>query len=128
MNRTEKTKSLPLWRFKDRGTLMLRTHPTRIKPKEEVRLSQEQIAGYEEDFTLLENVKGKYKVKKNFKSIAEVEGEAEAPEKDTYKVEHLGKGWHNVISSDGKVMNETKLRAEDAEALKEQLEEETIEK
>ncbi len=125
MNREDKMK--PLWRFKDRGTLMLRTHPTRIKPKEEVRLSQEQIAGHEEDFELLENVKGKYKVKKNFKSIAEVEEDAEAPEKDTYEVEVAGIGWYNVVSSDGKVMNETKLRAQDAEVLKTQLEEETIE-
>ena len=126
MKRADKTK--PLWRFKDRGTLMLTTHPTRIKPKEEVRLSQEQIAGYEEDFILLENVKGKYKVKKDFKSIKEVEAEAEAPEKDTYEVEVAGVGWYNVVSSEGKVMNETKLRAEDAETLKTQLEEETIEK
>lgn len=129
MKRTVDT-SKPLWRKITHGTLMLTDHPTRIKPKEEVRLTQEQLGKWQDEFELLEDGTGKNKVSKKLtpKSIAEVEANAPTPDKETYKVVVAGTaGWYNIVSSDGKVMNDKKLRAEDAEALKEQLEEETVE-
>ena len=44
--------------------------------------------------------------------------------KEEYSVEHVGIGWYNVVSPGGKVMNDKKLRSEDAKALKTRLEEE----
>ena len=39
-----------------------------------------------------------------------------------FTVKSEGGGWYNVISAEGKVMNEKKLRKEDADELKEALE------
>ena len=126
MERRKENTSLPLWRKDAHGTLMLVGHPTRIKPKEEVRLAQETIGKFINKFELLQDGKGKNKVDKKLfpEAIAAKEKAAPIPDKDEYKVEHVQGGWYNVVSGEGKVMNESKLRSADAETLKLKLEEE----
>lgn len=119
MKRGEKDK--PLYKKITPGTLypFPNQRGRRIKPGERIRASQEELEHVADQFELVENGKGKYKVKKSKKDIIEI------PEGEKYNVKSIGKGWFEVISQEGKVMNEKKLRAEDAESLKKSLEEET---
>lgn len=127
MKRAEKNK--PLWRKISPGTLypFPNERGRRVKPKETIRASREEIEHVIDQFELIENVKGEFKVKKKFLADSEEENIPGAPAKDSYSVESAGGGWYNVLSPEGTVMNDKKLRAEAAEELKESLEEETIE-
>ena len=102
----------------------------RIKPNEKIRATEEELGVRVVEFELLDKGSGKHEFKPKPKEEAEKPGEekqTEIPEKEIYTVEHVGTGWYNVLSSVGKVMNENKLRSEEAQALREKLEEETIE-
>ena len=119
----------PKWKKIQGGNLTLAGRRGRIKYKEVLRISEKELGKYRDQFELLEDGTGEYKV-----SEAAVEGLPEKQpipaipvKKEEYHVKHTGGGWYNVESGSGKVMNEAKLRSEDAEELKAQLEEETIE-
>ena len=128
MKRADTTK--PLWKKITRGSLYLAGKPRkRIKPNEKIRATQEELGVRVVEFELLDKGSGKHEFKPKPKEEAEKprEESVEIPEKEIYTVEHVGTGWYNVLSSVGKVMNENKLRSEEAQALREKLEEETIE-
>ena len=119
----------PKWKKTQGGNLTLAGRRGRIKYKEVLRISEAELGKYRDQFELLENGTGEYKV-----STAAKLGKPEPPppvappvDKEEYAVKHVGGGWYNVLSESDKVMNETKLRSEDAESLKSQLEEDTIE-
>ena len=120
---------LPLWLKIQGGNLKLVHRRGRIKFKEKVRITEEELGKYRDQFKLLENGTGDYKVSKEAKLglPEQPPSTAQPADKDEYNVEHVGGGWYNVISGSGKVMNETKLKSADAEELKSQLEEETVE-
>ena len=126
MKRADTTK--PLWKKITRGSLYLAGTPRkRIKPNERVRATEEELGKWVAEFELLDKGSGNHEV--TSVKVGEP-GEEESfgtPEKEIYTVEHVGTGWYNVLSSVGKVMNESKLRSEDAQALRAKLEEETIE-
>lgn len=119
MTRSDKNK--PSWKKITPGVLypFPNQRGRRIKPQEQIRASQEEIAHVADHFELVENGKGEYKVKKEKKEIIET------PEAEEYDIKSVGKGWYDVISPEGKLMNEKKLRADDAKELKASLEEET---
>jgi len=116
MERT--TKSKPLWIKISPGTLVLRAlDPNRrIKPKQKIYATAEQLGKHVVEFELLE---GEVEV---VTAGTPINADA-APTKEEYTVDHTGVGWYNVLSPTGKVMNEGKLRAADAEKLKSELEE-----
>lgn len=118
----------PLWRKISQGTLY--PFPTqrgrRVKPKETIRASYEELEHVIDQFELIDNVKGEFKVPKKF-LMAHTEEVGGIPAKDEYSIESAGNGWFNVLSAERTVMNDKKLRAEEAQELKESLEEETIE-
>ncbi|KKM84129.1 hypothetical protein LCGC14_1302330 [marine sediment metagenome] len=132
--------NLPRWQKISGGTLYLSVRGNhRIKPGEKIRCTAEEISRTMPDnagvfhFKLIEEGKGEFKLskkarKKAAKLIAEEKKAGETiPDKDIYTVVHIKGGWHNVESSIGKVMNDKKLRADDAQQLKEDLETETPE-
>ena len=105
----------PLWMKKTRGVLVLRK-PTmlRIKPKQRFRATPEELGRFLDEFELLE---GDVDLKKYPQQEEKI-----APPPEKYKTEHISAGWYNVISPTGEVMNEKKLRADEAEDLVKQLE------
>ena len=60
MERNNDTK--PLWRKTQGGNLTLANRKARIKYKEEIRLSEEDLGKYRSQFLLLEDGTGIYKV------------------------------------------------------------------
>lgn len=152
----------PLWRKITPGVLYLPTHSGGIKPKQEVRLAQEELLHKGDEFELVEDGKGQYEVsgksvaakddapasdeeqvatedqateeadkedkEEEGESAAEKEAGAETPEAETYEIVHTGSGWYDVMSSEGKQMNEKAMRSADAQAFKEQLEQEQEQK
>lgn len=122
MKRAEKNK--PLWRKITPGVLypFPNQRGRRIKPQEQIRATEEEIAHVRDNFELVENVSGKHAAK----APKEAE-EVEIPEGENYGIMSVGKGWFDVVSSEGKVMNEKKLREDAAKELKDSLEEETPE-
>jgi len=128
MKRTKKESSKPLYRKITRGTLHLRDKDNhRIKPKQEIRATPEELGKWIDEFELIRNADGSLPKGGKKKGEKKKEKKKEAPAKifDTYTVEHIEEGWYNVLSSSGNVMNESKLREADAKDLKAQLEEET---
>ncbi len=120
MERSNKDK--PKWIKRSHGTLVLRSpSKLRLKHNQEFRASVEELGKYIDQFELLENVKGKYKVKKK-KDEPEDSNKGEQPPEEIYDIEHVAGGWYNVVSPTGKVMNEKKVKSEDAEKLKLKLE------
>lgn len=134
MERTNNPK-LPLWRKITPGALYPFPGKTnrRVKFKEEIRISEKDLGTRVDQFELVEDGKGEYKVSSKAKGEEQEKEEQPEPqpkqsaEIDSYTIEHVGAGWYNVVSSDGKVMNEKKLRSEEAKELKASLEEETVE-
>lgn len=124
MERSDKNK--PLWRKITTGKLypFSKQRGRRVKPKEQIRVSFEEIAHVIDHFELIEDGKGDFKVGDRI-AKADKKAKPEAPAKEEYSVESAGGGWYNVLSPEGKVMNEKKLRQEDADKLKGSLEEET---
>ncbi len=129
--REPEDKSLPKWRKISGGVLYLKARGRRrIKPKESIRATQEEISRCMPDgtgvyhFELIEDGKGKNKVAKKTATDAQV---ALPVEKEGYYVKHVAGGWYNVVSEVGKVMNEKKLKSAAAKGLKDKLEEETAE-
>lgn len=122
MKRGEKNK--PLWRKITPGVVypFPNQRGRRIKPQEQVRATEEELGKKIKHFELIEDAKGK----KATKAPKEAE-EVEIPEGENYGIISVGKGWYDVVSSEGKVMNEKKLREDAAKELKESLEEETSE-
>jgi len=120
MKRGEKNK--PLWKKITRGTLypFPNQRNRRVKPQEQIRASEEELAHVIDQFELVEDGKGEFKVKGVKK-----EETVEIPDGEEYGVVSAGRGWFNVVSQGGKVMNDKKLRAEEAKELKDSLEEET---
>ncbi len=141
MKRKQKeNENLPRWEKISGGTLYLTVRGNhRIKPGEKIRCTAEEIHRTMPDgtgvfhFKLIEEGKGEFKLskkeKKKAKKLAseEVKAGNTIPEKDAYTVAHIKGGWYNVESSSGKVMNDAKLRSDDAHELKASLEAESIE-
>lgn len=125
MERQNKSKAkskgkLPVWQKLTPGTLTLRADKTYfLKPKEVFSAPFEVIQGYKEEFKLIENGTGKYKVDK--KDLA-----LEADETDdidiVYSPQHVGAGKWNLINPDGEKMNDKLLTKEEVLDLKEKLE------
>ncbi len=124
MERSDKNK--PLWRKITTGKLypFSKQRGRRVKPQEQIRVAFEEIAHVIDHFELIEDGKGEFKVKDRI-ARDDKEAKPEAPPKEEYSVESAGGGWYNVLSPEGKVMNEKKLRQDEAETLREKLEEET---
>jgi hypothetical protein len=116
-------KNKPLWRKTSTGTLypFANRRSLRVKFKQEIRATKEELGKWIDQFELVENVSGKNKV--NPEDLKEEV--VKTPDKDVYSLIHVGVGWYNIESSAGKVMNEKKLRQVDAKALLEKLEQET---
>lgn len=124
----ERIDKKPLWRKMTSGKLYLHRKPfVPIKPKQKVLATEEELGNHVKDFELLDKGSGRYEFKPKKVEKPEEEKPVEGAEKEVYMVEHVGTGWYNVLSPAGKVMNESKLRSEDAQALRAKLEEETIE-
>ena len=123
MERSDKNK--PKWIKTSPGTLypFSNQRGRRVKHREEIRATTKELAHVIDQFELVENIEGKNKV--NLEDLKPKEEVIESPEKDEYSVESAGSGWYNVVSSTGKIMNEKKLRAEEAKELRIALEEET---
>lgn len=117
---------LPLWKKITTGKLypFAGQRNRRVKPQEKIRCSYEELKHVLQHFELVENGKGEFKIDDSVFKIEEPET-PDAPPKDEYSVESAGSGWYNVLSPEGKTMNEKKLRQDEAEELRESLEEET---
>lgn len=98
----------------------------RVKPQEVIEATQEELAYVSNQFELVTDGTGKFKVKAKAADPADPDPGEKAPEKDVFTAESVGSGWFNVVSGAGKVMNEKKLRAEAAAELIATLEEEQV--
>lgn len=118
----------PKWKKTTRGTLY--PFPTqrnrRVKPFETISATEQEIAKYRDQFELVADGTGIYKTAED-KPKVKKPAKPEITEKDTYTLEPLEGGGFNVVSSAGKVMNDTPLSEEEATALKASFEEEVPE-
>lgn len=113
MERSNKSK--PLWIKKTTGTLILRTPLyLRLKHKQKFHATPEELGRHIDDFELLEGAVDLKKYPQQEEKIA--------PASEEYKTEHIGAGWYNVISPTNEIMNEKKLRADEAADLVKELE------
>lgn len=116
----------PLWRKITTPTLTIRTpRLMRILYKGLIHATREELGNRLDGFELIKNGTGKYKIKKDEKGDLSIVGQKKGKEPDLsegYTLEHVSNGWYNVLSPKNKVMNEKKLRAEDAKTLKKELE------
>jgi hypothetical protein len=122
MNRTNKKSKKPFYRKITPGNLHIILDGgtrTRIKPKEVVQATEEDLGKWLSEFELVSADVISEDVKARAKGMVADEDEDEGltADVDGYTIEHTGGGWHNVLSPTGKVMNDAKLRAEDADAL-----------
>lgn len=118
----------PLWIKTSPGTL-IRVKPLkfRIKPKQEIHATVKELGTNlktgelfcDTDFKLVKDGTGEYAIKK-LKKEKEKEDEKK-DKKEEYTVKSVGSGWYNVLSPSGEIMNDSKLHAEKAETLREQL-------
>ena len=124
MERVTNKNKKPLWRKTTPGTLILRGLSTpRIKPKQEVYATKEELGRWcETDFELVKGGKGKYKIDKKEEESVEDESAEFENSGEEFTVKHAGRGRYNVLSSTGKIMNETNLGKKEAKALKSVLE------
>ncbi len=108
----------PLWKKISPGTLVLRAldRKRRIKPKQLVHATPDQLGSHISEFELIE---GKVDMDK-YKD--QDTPSATKTKEEGYTVKSASRGWYDVLSPDGKKMNEKGLRAKDAKALKEELE------
>lgn len=122
LNKSAKQESIkPVWKKISRGTLypFPKQRNVRVKPFEKIQATEEEIAKYRDQFELVKDGTGDYKVKP---TKAEPKPEPALPEE--YKLVEVGENQFNVVSSSGKVMNGKKPLFEDeAQQLKDQLEE-----
>lgn len=123
---------LPLYRKITQGTLYPIPHKmnTRVKYKQEIRISEKDLGKWIDQFVLVEDGKGEYKttsIKDREKAAKkETKENSIVPSKETFSVEKV-EGGFNVMSSVGKKMNNTTLKKGDAKELVKQLEQESIE-
>jgi hypothetical protein len=101
----------------------------RIKRKQKVKASIAQLGTKIDQFTPLEgqqvpDISQEYT---EVKSAPVPPSNETATTPDTYHVVHIGTGWYNVLSAGGKVMNDKKLRSEEANNLKTALEDNSVE-
>ena len=128
MERKSTPDTKPLWRKHTQGTLypFPKQRNRRVKFKETIEATEEELGNKRDEFDLVRDGTGVYKVSEHGKLSAAQREVAPpttpSPDKDTYEVEEASKGWFNVVSSTGKVMNDKKLRQADAEELKASLE------
>jgi len=102
----------------------------RIKRKQKVKASIAQLGTKINQFTPLEgqqvpDVPQEYAEVKTSVAVPPANETATTP--DRYDVVHIGTGWYNVISATGKTMNVKKLRSEEAQILKAELENNSVE-
>ena len=124
MERMDKNK--PLWRKITPGTLypFPAQRDRMVKPKEVIRATQEELGKFVDEFELLEDGKGKNKVSKEPGSNQD---NLSTVDKEVYEIKSTRGGKFNVFSESGKKMNDKALTANEAEELKNSLEEETPE-
>ncbi len=139
LERKTNTSTKPSWRKITQGTLY--PFPTqrnrRVKFKETVQATPEELGNKINQFELVEPGSGEYKIDTDAFAIQKEEAPAadvvktptppvdSSIDEEEYEVKHAGGGWYNVVSSTGKVMNSEKLRSTDAQDLKTALEEHT---
>jgi hypothetical protein len=127
-----KTDERPLWRKVSSGTLIIHldgqeAKRTRVKPRQEIHAEKEELGKWAEEFELLTPElldSDDEDVDDEDVDDEDVDDEDENTDENEFQLEHLGGGWYNVVSSEEAVMNNSKLRKEDAEALIVQLNEE----
>lgn len=115
----------PKWKKITRGTLypFPNRRNVRVKPNEVIQATAEELAKVADHFELVKEGTGIYStstVEKKPKKKGKVPTEV-------YELIPIGEGLYNVLSPGDKVMNESGLKREDAEALKKKLETESIE-
>lgn len=115
----------PTWKKVTRGSLypFPGKRSKRVKPNETIQATEAELSHVKEHFQLVKDGTGVHRVK----AIRPEEPEFISPVKGVYAVTPAGEGLYNIVSPGGKVMNEVGLSLEDAEDLKEELEEETEE-
>jgi len=111
----------PLWAKETQGFIRISAlRQNKVKPGEKIRATAKELGPYFKQFSLVENGTGKYKdadaepVKKEVKIEEELETQFTVVPADT-------PGWFDVVDETGKVMNEKKLRAEEAKDLRKEL-------
>lgn len=129
----------PLWRKTSSGTLTLRgpgmDPRRRIKPNQTLHATAEQLGGFINQFELVSDPGGQVTSEDLALSATKPEAAKAAgkpapeptkaptkPSVEKYEVRHVGSGWYDVVSPEGKTMNDKKLRSTEADELKEELE------
>lgn len=118
----------PVWKKMTRGTLYPFPNQRNIKieKNETVEATQQELGRFINQFELIQDGTGEYKIN----TTKPVQSSTfENVEKETYRVEKMKDvegGLYEVIASSGKVMADD-LTLKKAEALKAQLEKETVE-
>lgn len=108
---------LPLWKKVSPGTLIIRKpRYIRMNHGGKYRATAEELGRRIGEFDLLEG-------EVDMKKFPQVADEEKVPPKEEYSIESVKGGWYNVLSPTGDVVNEKKLRAQEAEELKASLEE-----
>jgi len=92
----------------------------RLKHKQRFRATPEELGRSIAKFTLLEG-------DVNLKKYPQLGDEKTPAPPEEYTIKHKGGGWYNVLSPTGEVMNEDKLKSEQAEALCKKLSEKSDE-
>ena len=117
-SKAKKEDTKPLWVKSTTGTLILR-NPSRmrIKPGQEVSLTEKEIGMSMDHFELVKDGTGAFKT--GGESTSE---DVDSGTQESYLIEHAGGQYYNVLSPSGEKMNEKGLSAKKADKLKEQLE------
>lgn len=113
----------PVWKKITRGTLypFPKQRGVRVEPNKTIEATEEEIARFRDQFELVKDGTGIYRVKKD-----EPTPPPPGPEPEVYTLAPEN-GAFNVLSEAGKKMNETPLSLEEAEELKSSLEKVTTE-
>lgn len=113
-----KRKQKPLWKKITGGTILLTKGGRRIKPKQLIRATEQELGNHMNHFE--RQFEGSESDQNNKNDDQPTTSESEG----AYALESLGSGWFNVVSEEGEIMNDKKLRQDEAKELQESLNEE----
>lgn len=117
MIHNEKATKKPLWKKKTGGGLNL--HGIQIIKGDSIRATEEELGSCARQFDMIEGG-GKPEPKSEAQKPAEPKPVENKEEQ--FELKHLGRGWYDIYSKEGKKMNEVSLRTKEAKEKKEQLE------
>jgi len=134
MKRTGDSKQKPLWRkksFEDSPSGLNKVHIPGIrkgviKVNEKIRATVEELGEKIVEFDLVEPGDYNENDLQAAKSVTKEPPKTKPESKEAYSAVHKGFGKYDVVSSSGKIMNEKAMPADEAEALIDKLEQETI--